>query len=223
MNFHPFHFTADIGIAVGVEFDLELLFITIHISVQLNAGLHLEGPPFGGYVFVDFWVFGFTIPFGDDGQNHDPLTLEAFCDLLTHIPDASSPSDPQGSTIDQLHVLSVESGRFTENQKDNDTKQGAIWEVKRGGFVFRVQSRIPLETILEPTFVKEDTAHTDSNAPFYAKPMHLLDQLGSVMQVTVTKSEQPPEPEDFQISAPVMKNVPLTLWGVCEYLSFLLG
>ena len=219
MNFHPFHFKADIGICIGVEFDLELLFITIHISVHLGAELHLEGPPFGGWVYVDFWVFGFTIPFGDDNQGADPLSLEKFCELLTNIPDPESAAVADAPTVDKLHVLSVEAGRFAESQKDNDTKRGATWEVKRGGFVFRVQSRIPIQAFVEPFYVAEGTAKLENKSSFYAKPMHLTGQLGSFVQVWVQKTEEhlPPEDKDFRISAPILKQVPLTLWGICKY------
>lgn len=209
---------ADIGLCVGVEFSLELLFITIHISVHLGAELHLEGPPFGGWVYVDFWVFGFTIPFGDDNAAGEPLALERFCELLTNIPDPDNTAAADAPTVNKLHVLSVEAGRFAESQNKNDTKQGAIWEVKRGGFVFRVQSRIPVQAFVEPVYVERSTAKLKNESSFYAKPMHLTEQLGSFMQVWVQKTEEhlAPVDKDFQISAPVFKQMPLTLWGICK-------
>jgi len=221
MTFHPFHFVADIGVEVGVEFDLELLFITIHISVHLSAGVHLAGPSFGGYAYVDFWVFGFTVPFGDQNDRPPALTLDQFQDLLLQVPDSDSPAASSGTTVSKLHVLSVETGRFTEKQTDTETKQGDIWEVKSGGFVFRVQSRIPLQSITEPAFTIDPNAVTTSSAPFYGTPMHLKNQLTSTMTVKVQKLEDEPGvapiDQDFRVSAQVLKPMPLTLWGPCTY------
>lgn len=221
MTFHPFHFIADVGVEIGVEFDLELLFITIHISVHLSADLNIHGNPIGGSVYVDFWVFGFTVPFGEDDQARPALTLAEFHTFLQHVPDADSPKS-SSTTVNPLHVLSVESGRFTEKQQDTQTKQGDRWEVKRGGFVFRVQSRIPLQTIDQPDEPKIADASTTApaGADFYGVPMQLTQQLTSEMHVYITKSEDEPgvpdKPEDFRISSQVIKELPLSLWGPCQ-------
>jgi hypothetical protein len=40
---------------VGVRFTLDLLLVTIHISVDISAELTLYGPLFGGDVYDNFW------------------------------------------------------------------------------------------------------------------------------------------------------------------------
>lgn len=225
MTFHPFHFVADIGVEIGVEFDLELLFVTIHISVHISADVHLQGPPFGGYAHVDFWVFGFTVPFGDNANKIPQMYLSDLNTLLMQMPDADSPKNTSTS-VNPLHVLSVEGGRFTEKQTDTQTKQGDVWEVKRGGFVFRVQSRIPLQAIDQPDWSKDSAASTiaDKNQPFYGTIMHLTKQLTSVMHVTVTKLESEAgvtnPAKDFRVSAQVIKQMPLSIWGPCKSLQW---
>jgi hypothetical protein len=52
MNFSPFHFLGSVGVEIGVEFDMDLFFCTIHISVDVSATLDLHGPPFGGVVRI---------------------------------------------------------------------------------------------------------------------------------------------------------------------------
>lgn len=221
MTFHPFHFIADVGVEVGVEFALELLFVTIHISVHLSADVHLEGPPFGGSAYVDFWVFGFTVPFGDTSRVPPKLSLADFETVLQQIPDADSAKNP-GAGVHPLHVMSVESGRFTEKQNDTQTKQGDIWEVKRGGFVFRVQSRIPVQFVDQPDWPKDEGASTvaPEGSDFYGTPMQLSHQLTSQMHVQVTKLEDEPgvspQPKDFHIRIQVIKQMPLSIWGKCE-------
>ena len=261
MEYHPFKFIADIGLEVGVKFTLELLFISIDICITLRAELTLWGVPFGGEVYVDFWVFGFTIGFGE-GQQDPAITLAAFEKLLIQVPDADSAAaaGTQAGSVDRMHVLSVETGRYSEKAKEGDstTKRGDIWEVKRGGFVFRVQSRVPVQEVTQPAFLgdakREPVTSIRSDKAFYAKPMHLRKQLTSTMTVTVTKREgrkdvsvtvtatavtpiaadaaNAPdsgritelEDEDlkdevmeFTPVKPVLKQVPLALWGICAF------
>lgn len=207
----------DIGLDVGVSFTLELLFISIDISVSIGAELTLWAAPFGGSVYVDFWVFGFTIGFGDD-QNGQAVDIETFRELLANVPDSDDPTaggPGVPSTIDKLHVLSVESGRYAEGvpPAGNETKQGDVWQVKSGGFVFRVQSRVPLHTITE------STASTTWPTPFFAIPMHQTvdEPLSSTMTVKIIKDENQ-EADNFGISGQVLKQMPLAIWGPCKLL-----
>jgi hypothetical protein len=48
INFHPLHYIADFSVSVGVSFNIDILFIHIHISASVGADLHIEGPEFGG-------------------------------------------------------------------------------------------------------------------------------------------------------------------------------
>ena len=65
INYRPFHFDAVGGISVGVRFSMDLWLVTVRISAEISATLTVAGPPMGGVVHVDFWVFGFDIEFGD--------------------------------------------------------------------------------------------------------------------------------------------------------------
>jgi hypothetical protein len=48
INFHPLHYIVEFSISVGVECDIDIWFIHIHISVHIGAELHIEGPSFHG-------------------------------------------------------------------------------------------------------------------------------------------------------------------------------
>jgi hypothetical protein len=225
INFHPFFFTGNVGVAVGVEFELEILFISIHIGVTLSAQVHLQGPPFGGSAYVDFWVFGFTIPFGTQSGAPPRKTVEGLCDLLSTIPDPGTSgsrggSDGDGSlTWDRLHVLSVESGGFADNKQDANSPRSGCWQV-RSGVVFRVQSRIPVQEVMNPDFPDEPKAnYSNAGIPFWAKPMQLTQSqpLISTMTVTVRKGDDAAHAVDFQVVGPLTKQMPLSLWGVCKF------
>jgi hypothetical protein len=48
INFHPLHYVVEFAISVGVECDINVWFIHIHISAHIGADLHIEGPELGG-------------------------------------------------------------------------------------------------------------------------------------------------------------------------------
>jgi len=82
INYKPFHFTAESGLSVGVSFTLDLWICTIHINVEIGADLYLHGPPTGGTVHVNFWIFGFDIDFGrQESGDAAALLLEEFYKL----------------------------------------------------------------------------------------------------------------------------------------------
>ncbi|GIZ45483.1 hypothetical protein CKM354_000864800 [Cercospora kikuchii] len=219
--YNPFYFMGEMGVCVGVRFTMDILFVTIHISVELNARLRLKGPEFGGSAYVDFWVFGFEVPFGAEAKRPGKKTLDEFVELLLQVPDADSVArtaiaDAQATTgqIDKLHVLSVEDGRYTNKAKDAISDPGAIWEVKRAGFQFRVQSRVPLQTITQPAAsdTEPDLVLLEEN-PFYAKPMQLTTQLVSTMTVSIAKIEKNGNNEVATfLPLPVIKSTPKALW-----------
>ncbi|KAM0480249.1 hypothetical protein ACHAPX_004077 [Trichoderma viride] len=87
INFRPYKFAADGVISAGVPFALDLWLVTSRINAEIGARLSVLGPPMAGRVYVDFWVFGFDIEFGDrdaaltEGIAHK-LTLEKFKALI---------------------------------------------------------------------------------------------------------------------------------------------
>lgn len=82
INYKPFHFLAEAGISVGVRFNLDVLFIHIHISVEVGADLTLWGPPMAGRVHVDIKVAKFDINFGSAGDDKPPASLLEFYHLV---------------------------------------------------------------------------------------------------------------------------------------------
>ncbi|KAI5358084.1 putative ribonuclease Z/Hydroxyacylglutathione hydrolase [Septoria linicola] len=220
--YNPFFFKGEIGVCVGVRFTMDILFVTIHISVELNARLQLQGPEFGGSAYVDFWVFGFTIPFGARPKPPEKKNLDAFLDLLLQVPDADAVAqnaitggNPASGQIHKLHVLSVEDGRYTNKKvKDGTAEPGEIWEVQRAGFQFRIQSRAPLQSITEPAASDQEAdLIVQEENPFFSKPMQLTSQLQSSMTVTIAKIEKTGREVATFIPAPVIKEVPSALWG----------
>ena len=91
INYEPFYFTAEAGVAVGVRFNLDLLFVHTHISAEIGATLTLWGPPVAGRVHVNLWVHAFDINFGDRDEKPGEVKLEPFFQLLQQSAQAGSP------------------------------------------------------------------------------------------------------------------------------------
>ncbi|MCJ1248188.1 hypothetical protein MMC30_005405 [Trapelia coarctata] len=173
INFHPMHYVVDFRVSIGVEFDLDILFIHIHISCSVGADLHIEGPEFGGVAHVDFYLFGFDVYFGDSNHIPDPISLPDFW-KITHQPGPDASSRPDNDPNPLLSCLQspsdakpmappvsgaafkaiLEDGNFpmpspvatsaTAKANVPSTGAGAKWFVKGGTFKFRLASDFAL-------------------------------------------------------------------------------
>jgi len=82
INYSPFTFVADGGVSIGVSYTMGLLFVTAHITVQVDVQLRIEGPSIHGSIHVGLWAFRFDIPFGDEPKKiAETLTLPKFYEL----------------------------------------------------------------------------------------------------------------------------------------------
>lgn len=122
INWKPFHFTARVGVDVGVSYRVHFLFVKKTLKVELGASLDLWGPPTGGKVHVHWSVISFTIHFGASKTNHQKsLHWEEFEKLLPKSEDACK--------------IVVNNGL----QKQHDSK----WFVRADEFKFSTESAIP--------------------------------------------------------------------------------
>jgi hypothetical protein len=203
INYKPFSFRSTGGVRVGVRYTLDLLFTTAHINVEIGANLILLGPPFQGSIYVDFWVFGFTIHFGAPGSpDSTPATLKDFYYLALQkgSPTASTtpptplkimcqsgllPSTPPSKTFPQAYRRAprrvgsatslVHAGQGGPDIDIADESQ--IWEVQAGTFTFSVSSVFALS---EVTLHTDNTQSIRHSAPkpdtvdIYSRSMHLM-------------------------------------------------
>lgn len=99
INYKPFYFNAAAGIAVGVRFNIDILFIHTHISVEIGAQLYLWGPPLAGRVHVDLWIAAFDINFGRDKSDDQIVHLYAFYQLVLQSSSSSSSMASAARTV----------------------------------------------------------------------------------------------------------------------------
>lgn len=176
---------------------------------------------------VNFYVFGFSVHFGDDSSANDAITLAEFWYLAQQqtasdkAAVAAIAATASGNSKSE-HVLSVVTGRYPGKNKSTETPEGAPWVVRRGGFKFSAQSQFPIRTAIcnQGPQVEHQTA-------IYAKPMHLVggssdrsDENGgqwieSTMAISVVEGTV--HVPGFTC-APIVKKVPSALWGKCNSL-----
>ena len=211
MVWNPFHFIGDIAVEVGVGFEGKVWFVHVHISVDVSASLHLEGPPFGGNVHVNFYLFGFDIYFGSHPDPPPPLTLEQFWDGLAQSSGRSNAGKDTGLT------LVVQDGYAPQSNKRVTPKPVDPWLVVGGRFKFTVQCRFALSTVRYRDGNDEEGSDVVSaEVPVYAKPMRLTEQIKSIITVTITRHESQSVFESGFTFKPLTKNVPAAQWGKCE-------
>jgi hypothetical protein len=222
INYKPFWFQAQGGLSVGVAFTLDLWICTIHINVEIGATLYLEGPPFAGTVHVDFWVFGFSINFGEQSGDRVPkaLILSDFYNqvLQTDLAASSAPVVP--------HIFSCNNGLIPQgnNTKSDPNDPETPWVVRGAVFQFTVSCKFAIDSA---TVTTEGLMEGASGSPFavlsngqsvYARPMQLQEgsPLKSELDITIARASNPKEQDSaWNVGAPVVTSVPNALWGVC--------
>jgi hypothetical protein len=121
------------------------------IYISASASVQLDGPEFGGYVDVDFYLFGFRGYFGVPLQTIDPIDKLASVKLIREVEPATPkyPLDMVPSAKDTRHelMLSFEDGTIPElheNMHIAVDDKTHTWHVRAGIFKFRVESKFAL-------------------------------------------------------------------------------
>ncbi|KAL8792889.1 MAG: hypothetical protein Q9195_004531 [Heterodermia aff. obscurata] len=213
MNFDPFYFQLEAGLAVGVRFTLDLWLVTIRINAEVGASLDLRGPPFGGVVHVYFWVFGFDVKFGSPPGPPPPVSLARFWQVVLKSGGSSSSNtnllldDPKKNADNAAIVLTCENGLLPPIQKrGQQQKENETWLVKSGKFNLMATFQFAVtqgdlterRKILVPDAAgrliieKEEEETRSAHAPIqsvhqevFSKPMQLDRALTSIVTIDV--------------------------------------
>ncbi|KAH7356951.1 hypothetical protein BKA65DRAFT_218411 [Rhexocercosporidium sp. MPI-PUGE-AT-0058] len=174
VNFKPFYFIAQMRLSVGIECEVDLLFVSFHISMSLGADLLLWGPgEFGGVAHVHFWFFGsfpmcpehlssanfisgFSIDFGSRLKDVPGVSLLEFYEMVkTAGPETDPPPGDKTSNenpCQALHKYSIEEGLFPNKPKSEDDKTfpntgaNTEWKVLAGPLQIRIDTDFALKS-----------------------------------------------------------------------------
>jgi hypothetical protein len=203
VNWSPFHFRAGIGVSVGVEYEVNLLFTTTTLRLEAGADLTLWGPPTGGTVTVRLWIITFTVAFGaPDSPNPPALDWNGFQALL--------PAPAAGTTFTATSGLAAARG---DNAARRPQPQ-APWSVRADGFALTVRNAVPSTKVL---FGSAAQTPAISGSRVDIRPMRRTG-LTVNQRVVLTRTGGGPAGElDLAASgwrtAAVRSNVPKALWG----------
>ncbi|KAK6860469.1 hypothetical protein PG995_004105 [Apiospora arundinis] len=231
INYKPFFFNAQAGISVGVRFNLDLLFIHTHISVEIGAQLYLWGPPLAGRVHVDFWITSFNIDFGKPANDDEKCTLYQFYKLVlqsdSSVSASSSPAmltsgkkvavageknDPPVPKNEGHNFLAL-SGLLNPDEK-TERPPNEPWIVRAGTFSFLIACKMAINS------VKNDPdkgpiityGKPEAGIDVFGKPMRLTKPMTSVLTVVVKQDGVSNPDEGWQYEQSI-KSVPQGLWS----------
>jgi hypothetical protein len=233
INYKPFQFLAEGGICVGVRFNIDILFIHTHISVEIGADLTLWGPPVAGRVHVNFWITSFDINFGDSPTETEDITLILFYGLVLQASQKKAPQSlaaagpaetpritdvtepkPIQRPKNEAHVFLPQSGLM--NDSDGAERQdNAPWVVRGGTFSLVVSCLMAVETvILSNDSGPYDSISYDTNN-IYSRPMKLTGKMTSTLSVAIKQDGSSKDDAKWGMDR-YLKSVPTALWAICK-------
>ena len=201
IRWKPFQYQADIGVRVGASYELDLLFCTKTLTVELGADLTIWGPPTGGTARVHWWVISFTIDFGpgppDDAK---PLEWSEFQTLLP-APDNALLATPVSGVAPAAAKAAVASAGAPAPEP---------WIVSAYGFSFTTSTAVPASSA-KGGGAGTANPHEAAGGPLAILPME-TSQHTSQHTVTVQVGAQELDVSDWTFE-PVRRGVPTALWG----------
>ncbi|MGW1978102.1 DUF6603 domain-containing protein [Streptomyces sp. NPDC001889] len=201
VSWHPFFYTGDIGVSIGVSLKIHPLFFTITISLSLGASLEVWGPPTGGVVTVHVVVVSFSVSFGSSRPTAatQPLDWTGFTELL-----------PAHTDICGITVTSGLSKTRDDTATTTPSSSGKKWIVRAKGLVFETRSAIPASVLAYGTTVRHTSATTPGGISI--TPMDRT-HVASTHSITIHRAESttPVDVAGWALD-PLTQTMPATLW-----------
>ena len=122
VEWHPFHYEAQIEVDVGASYRLDLGLFSTTLKAELGAKLTIYGPPTGGNVHVEWFIISFDIPFGADRP--EKRSLIDWANFRNFLPKNTRQTDSKNSEQKNtpsliLNRLFVEQG-LLDQEPDNE-------------------------------------------------------------------------------------------------------
>jgi hypothetical protein len=193
ISWKPYHYDAKIHIEAHVSYTFHF-FGTHHIKADVGANLHIWGPEFAGTAHIDISVISFDISFGSSkSQTPKAISWDNFKSSFL-------PAD------DAVCSISLQDGLVSVPQDGGDVD----WVVNPKAFVIVTDSVIPAKA-----------AHVGADTTPFDAPHATAFGVGSMgvasgnltTSHTVTVSTKSGAAETEFEFVPVLKRVPVGLWG----------
>jgi hypothetical protein len=228
----PFHFEADVGISLGAEVTVDLLFTTVTLSFELGATLELWGPPTGGIVHVHLYIISFSIPFGASSASARPEPLK-WGDFASLLPQPNASKAPKSAvaanaSIAALNAASADSATTNSaasalvlgtqvNRGLMRQNDAGTWFVRADELQFSTTTAVPPTSV---TFAGPGAPPLAHGAKPVTPPQTIsIRPMGvasatSVHSITLTSIDEK-RPVDLTkwTHVPLSGNLPEALWG----------
>lgn len=205
--------------------------------MDLGASLVLQGPPLAGVAEIHWHILSFTVHFGASNTPPAKLTWNQFADLIRE--PVGAPAAIALDTIwgQEMHTYTATSGLYkdltiqpvsgvlppsagpltTTSTTTETVPLPTLWTVDATTFAFSFASAFPLTSVS----LNSDPAQMYTATPTYMKPMHIPStaNVTSTLAVTISSEETTKQYPGFGVSF-VKKQVPVAIWGPCEYFQF---
>ncbi|OOQ59960.1 DUF6603 domain-containing protein [Mucilaginibacter pedocola] len=217
----PFHYDIGIAISVGVEYKVNLAFISKTITLELGVDVQLWGPEFGGQAEVRLWIISFTVGFGANNQPAETqVGWQQFVEYFLTGEQGKLLQEPNADPLPgkTRTILTINTNAGLKEKITKDGKE--IWVVDPGTFAFNATSVFGVSKI---SFANGPGGEGDAPEPrfgaeFGARPMGNIIFLGNSSNFTLGLKRQngdkfePYSLKDWQI-ATNKQNVPDALYG----------
>lgn len=191
----PYHYEAHAFVDIAVAYTFRF-FGTHHISAHLGADLQISGPEFSGRAHVQWSVISFDVTFGRPARRR-PQAINWDTFRTSFLPD--------DTTV--ICSLSVQEGLVNSAASG----ESVDWIVNPKGFTLLTNALIPSEEAYLHTTAIDLTA-SGHRTDFGIGPMAVpAADLTTWQTITITRDGEHVE-EAFTLT-PVLKSVPIGLWG----------
>ena len=226
IGWKPFHYDATAHASLGVSYTFQF-FGTQHLSFEVGADLHIWGPDFSGQAHIDLDIISFDISFGGSpSQLPAPISWDSFKQSFLPTDDAICSIAATAGLISKTGNDATNLGIF--NAKDfilvtnavvpsnsahisNDLQVGQLYYTQNG-------TQVSLLAFSAATSDGSLTQATPANAKTRATGSPAIGPVGvqanvltSTHSIAITRDGSNVEHE-FAYT-PVLKNVPIGLWG----------
>jgi hypothetical protein len=205
--YKPFHYDFRAGVEIHVDFSFDALFVTVHISCNVGASLHIRGPEFSGNAEVHFHGFTKTINFGSAGGPPPAIGWNEFQDSFLPAPE-------------KVVRLSVQQGLLDTYKSE----AADVWLLDPKTLQLGIDTAIP---ITHAFYIQQDPsggttpvtgAHIASGRSFGIAPMRMEEPQSRLAVYVEYLTDAYADtgiactPGEFAFHAST-KNVPGGLWG----------
>ncbi|MFW5418433.1 hypothetical protein J0910_17630 [Nocardiopsis sp. CNT-189] len=196
VKWSPFYFDVGIGVYIGVQASVKLLFVRVTITVEVGADIRVWGPPTGGEAKIKLWFISFTIGFGSS-RDSGPSAVDW--------PGFRSMLPPPENTV---RVIAGQ-GLMEDPHDDGEQalERGPAWQVSAAGFTFSTDSAVPLREL----YLDDASAPVFSDESLRIRPMD-RSGLTSSHRVTLTRDNDKEELAAWE-QAKRTGAVPTSLFG----------